>query len=153
MLGICEAMLYTMRLYAVIIDASNQPELMSQQRTRLESMLNVVGHGYDADFLMRRMMPMMHLLFDAFTAVTSIYDHLSSDVFASLATLCSLDFHPPIAALLSSHLVDNIEKIHTPPTVVYEHLRLRNHVSMPAIGLGTWLLEGDICKQVPSTPP
>jgi diketogulonate reductase-like aldo/keto reductase len=145
MMGICEAQIYTMRLYAIIIDNSGNQELQNIQGQRMRRVLDIAGAGYDADFLMRHLMPIMEILFRAQNDIKTLYDN-ADDIFASLDNLCSMNSQPLIPYIIHSGIVP-VDKISTNIQVVGGYLKLYNGIELPSIGLGTWQLEGDECEQ------
>jgi hypothetical protein len=90
-------------------------------------------------------MPVMQSLFDAQEVVKQVYSS-SGDIFASLEGLCSHALEPHLESLVYSGIAP-IEKIATPSSPVAAHVSLTNGVTMPTVGLGTWQIEGQACRE------
>lgn len=158
MLGVAEAVLYTLRLYEVVINAGvgaasgAEAEDLAQHaalnKERIEFILGALKQGYDSDPLMRALPEWMNLLADSAlsaSAVVSKMHHLTPETYSACdappaspqVTDLVPYFHGAAAAEPNSAL----------STAVAEHFALHNGVQMPNMGLGTWLLQGKDCYE------
>jgi diketogulonate reductase-like aldo/keto reductase len=155
MLGVAEAMLYTLRLYEVVIGAGvraatgEEAEDLAQHaalnKERIEFILGALKQGYDSDPLMRALPEWMNLLADSAlsaSAVVSKMHHLTPET-----------YNPCDASPASPQIKDLVPYFHgSDPSsahaaAVADHFTLQNGVQMPSMGLGTWLLQGKDCYE------
>jgi hypothetical protein len=167
LLGIAEAMLYVLRLYDVVFheqlqliseqssnDSSTAFELVAQNKDRIDYILRWLGGGYDSDPLLRALPNWMNMLQDAEAGVLSLSANrhgIALDRF----DFCGTDLieGSDIPQDLQSHLISRYTELqtdHVSREVLSseKNIVLRNGLSMPVIGLGTWQLEGDLCIKV-----
>lgn len=156
MLGIAEAVLYCLRLYETVLqaalkkaDASTEGDVTRQvvlNKERIEYVVAQLAKGYASDPLMRELPVWMNLLADsAFAAHYTVAQlhHSTPETF----NYCDATHHSPQLTDLVPYFSGGAAEVGE-GTPVSAHFVLHNGVQMPAVGLGTWLLQGDHCYDV-----
>ena len=141
--GLAEGILYANRLYGLIIDHFGDAEIKDAQRTRFHRAESVIGSGFDEDFLMRHLLPMMDDLYEAEQVIHQLYNN--SEVFENFGKLCLTHFEPSMDALATSGIVPSEKQFVS--AKIGNTTTLNNGIELPLVGLGTWQLEGEECSE------
>jgi len=159
MMGLAEAVLYTFRIhYSVLKNAMmlrfNAPSdvtpkelqslsgLVSSSRATIESVLKVVGRGYDSDLLMLNLQDWAIKLEESAAVVSNyILPLMHSNSYCNAEYSLRSPLNRLVADFIPTEVKDRNQQ-------AYMHIvdaTLRNGVKMPVMGLGTWLLQGQEC--------
>lgn len=156
LLGLAEAVLYTMRMYETVLRGAlvlappeHEEDLLNYlklNKNRIEFVVSVVGAGYESDPLLRGLPDWMNLLADsalsAHSAVALLYGATPETYNICEATRAS----PQLRDLVPYFLGEEAAAEDGEGVAVPAHHTLSNGVQMPAVGLGTWQLEGKTCQ-------
>eukprot|EP01035_Chromulina_nebulosa_P020690 gene20690-26823_t len=145
MYGLTEAVIYTIRLYEIVFMTLAKKndfisEFLSDHRKLLSQVLDIVGHQYSSDILMRNLPKWIDIL-DG----TSAFAHkaLASKSVDSINDYCNIPISPKILDILSIDAYNNDGYY---DNIVSPYVTLSNDIEMPSIGLGTWQLNGADCE-------
>lgn len=136
-MGLCEAILYTARLYKLV-------ESEGDLALKLDDFIEEVSapfRNYDGDWMMRRLPHWMDILGELSDEI--LRHHKVIDKHG----VCP-SFGPEISHILSLLPSPPTSAETVPESEGVTPVLLSNGVTIPAIGLGTWQLEGEECTRI-----
>jgi diketogulonate reductase-like aldo/keto reductase len=153
MMGLTEAVLYSLRLYEVIFSTFKEEELASIHVAKINHVLEVLRGGYSPDKLMLQMPSFLRLLAAGSEAAEgvirqhSLGENGNTMALNELLKLNSMDLS--LNTIRDYVFPDMNPEEHTEKFLSEQSttVPLLNSVPMPLLGLGTWQLEGDDCFQ------
>lgn len=158
LVGIVEAIAYTMRVYGVFIRTHGSPRDMSYYATLLDSVLDVgLLTQYSADVVMRSLPKWGDQLEEALQLVEWIVKAEGRSLWPKNCRSNSVEAMPSDISLISEHFSSAPESCVASEggDCISNHLdsvesvrKLRNGVDMPVVGLGTWKLTGGDCENI-----
>lgn len=153
MLGLAEAILYTMRLQEIIFEYVSLTDELNGHRGHIGAVLEVLKQGYASDPILRSLPLWTQIIDEAAIRLHTLFDSKASDELLegdgdrnarelpydlSIDRLASTFFNQDSGryddSLPASKQINNT-------------VTLSNGVLMPIMGLGTWQLDGDVCYQ------
>jgi hypothetical protein len=157
LLGLSEALLYCLRLYEVVLSAGvqaaaatdiEQPDLIEHSvlnKERIEFVLSTLGQGYTSDPLLRALPDWLALLADSEMAAKHVVAK-SRRVSPADVTGCEPGSSTPqLSSLVTYFGTDKPAASDAAVGSLPAYFTLHNGVAMPSVGLGTWLLQGEVC--------
>lgn len=145
-MGLAEAVLYVLRLYEVVLAASDREDYYQSTVEKIQRVMEVVGSGYSSDLLARHMPEWMEYINQSSYEAHSVASGFTEDGSLYTSQSCTASYGPPLEDVLSH--------FQTPNASTYNHkdtITLLNGVEMPLLGLGTWQLDGHVCVDAVSS--
>lgn len=156
MLGVTEAILYTFRMFDVVIRAGLATASPAREEDiareaalnveRIEFVIATIKAGYSSDNIMRKIPGWLDLLEDSALAAHIIMSELHNLPVDSYDYCEASAANPQLQALVPVYLAGKeIDGLSISSELPTNQKQLQNGVVMPTMGLGTWMLQGKDC--------
>jgi diketogulonate reductase-like aldo/keto reductase len=146
MVGLAESILYSLRLYEIILSTLHEDELKGETVAKINHVLNVLKSGYSSDKIMLQLPSWIRFIEDSSQVTLDTIKKRSPSLENPTELLKAhsdeLQFENVVPYILGDNYVENLESekyLQNGTTTA----TLNNGIEMPLVGLGTWQLDGD----------